>query len=68
MQQGSLGGTTPDTTFQIVCDGSNNTPSTTAAGIVNVSVAVALTSPAEFIMINISQYQNTGVTTVSTGV
>lgn len=66
MQQGALGGTTPDTAFQVICDESNNTPATAQAGIVNVSVAVALLSPAEFILINISQFQNTGQTTITT--
>lgn len=66
MQQGALGGTTPNTAFSVTCDDSNNTPATAAAGIVNVQVAVALLSPAEFILINISQFQNTGTTTITT--
>lgn len=66
MQQGSLGGTNQANSFNITCDASNNTPATAAAGIVNVSVAVAINSPAEFILINISQFQNTGTTTITT--
>lgn len=66
MQDGSLGGTTPDTTFSVICDSSNNTPATAQAGIVNVAVSVALNSPAEFIMITVSQDQNTGNTTITT--
>ena len=66
MQQGSLGGTNQNNTFSITCNASNNTPATAAAGIVNVSVAVAISSPAEFILINISQFQNTGSTTITT--
>jgi hypothetical protein len=66
MQQGALGGTTPNTAFSVICDDSNNTPATASAGIVNVQVAVALLSPAEFILINISQFQNTGTTTITT--
>ena len=66
MQQGVLGGTTANTAFQIVCDSSNNSPASASAGIVNVTVAVALTSPAEFITINITQLQNTGTTTITT--
>ena len=65
MQQNVLGGTTPDQAFSVICDNTNNSPASALAGIVNVSVAVALTSPAEFIIINISQFQNTGVTTIS---
>lgn len=66
MQQNALGGTTPDTAFQVICNSSNNTPATSQAGIVNVQVAVALVSPAEFILINITQFQNTGTTTITT--
>lgn len=65
MQQGVLGGTTPDQAFSVVCDATNNSPASAGAGIVNAAVAVAITSPAEFIIINISQFQNTGVTTIS---
>lgn len=57
MQSGLLGGTTPATAFNIVCDSTNNSPAQVTAGIVNVSVAVALLSPAEFILINIQQLQ-----------
>lgn len=66
MQQNALGSTTQDTAFQITCDATNNTPATAQSGIVNVDVAVALSSPAEFIYINISQFQNTGTTVVTT--
>lgn len=66
MQRGALGGTNATQTFIVTCDASNNTPATTAAGIVNVQVAVALNSPSEFILINISQFQNTGTTTITT--
>lgn len=66
MQLGVLGGATADQAFSVVCDNTNNTPASANAGIVNATVAVALVSPAEFIIINISQFQNTGVTTIST--
>lgn len=66
MQQGALGGSTAATTFSVTCDASNNTPATVGAGVLNISVAVALESPAEFIVINISQFQNTGTTTITT--
>lgn len=66
MQQGVLGGNTSDTTFSVTCDASNNTPATANAGILNVAVAVALLSPAEFIVINIQQFQNTGTTSITT--
>lgn len=66
MQQGELGGTSQTDTFTVICDSSNNTPATSAAGIVNVAVSVALNSPTEFIYIAISQNQNTGTTTITT--
>lgn len=66
LQAGVFAGNTPDTSFSVVCDSSNNTPATAVAGIVNVSVAVSLLNPAEFILINISQFQNTGTTTITT--
>lgn len=66
MQQGALGGTNQANSFGITCNSSNNTPATSAAGIVNAAVAVAISSPAEFILINVSQFQNTGTTTITT--
>jgi hypothetical protein len=66
MQQGVLAGSTPDTSFAVVCDSSNNTLNSAQSGMVNVSVAVALTSPAEFILINLSQFQGTTTATVTT--
>lgn len=65
LQQGVFGGTTQTDSFSVTCDATNNTPATVVAGIVNVTVAVSLLNPAEFIFINISQFQNTGTTTVS---
>lgn len=66
LQVGALGGSTPADSFKVVCDDTNNQPQTAQAGIVNVDVAVALLSPAEFINITLSQMQNTGTTTVTT--
>lgn len=68
MQQGAIAGTTVDDSFNVVCDSTNNPPATVQAGIVNASVGVSLQSPAEFILINISQFQNTGVTSTTTSV
>jgi hypothetical protein len=65
-QAGVFGGDTPADSFAVICDTSNNTPATAQAGIVNVSVAVSLLSPAEFILINISQFQSTGTTSITT--
>lgn len=66
LQAGVFGGSTPADSFAVICDDTNNTPATAQAGIVNVQVAVSLLSPAEFILINISQFQNTGTTTTTT--
>lgn len=71
MQAHQLGGTTPDNSYQVICNSTNNTLATAAAGIVNCSVAVSLLSPAEFIYITLSQFQGsqaqqTTVTTSST--
>lgn len=55
MQAGTIGGSTPADSFAVICDSSNNPPSSAQSGICNVSVAVALLSPAEFIIIEISQ-------------
>lgn len=64
MQSGVLAGNTPQTSFAVVCDASNNTLSSAQTGLVNVQVAVALASPAEFIVINLSQFQGTTTATV----
>lgn len=53
---GGLKGATPGEAFYIVCDSSNNTSSSIDDGFVNIDVGVALQNPAEFIVINISQY------------
>lgn len=68
LQSGAIAGNTAVDAFSVVCDSSNNLPSTAQAGIVNASVGVALLSPAEFIIINISQFQSTGTTTTTTSV
>jgi phage tail sheath protein FI len=66
MQANVLAGTTPQTAFSVLCDASNNTLSSAQTGVVNVQVAVALASPAEFIVINLSQFQGTTTATVTT--
>lgn len=66
LQAGVFGGSTPADSFAVICDDTNNTPATAQAGIVNCQVAVSLLSPAEFILITISQFQNTGTITTTT--
>ena len=54
--QGGLKGRTPTEAFYIVCDDTNNTSATIENGEVNIQVGVSLLYPAEFIIINISQW------------
>jgi hypothetical protein len=65
MQAGMLASTTASDAFLVTCDDTINTPATAQAGIVNVQVAVALASPAEFIIINLSQTSSGSTATVS---
>lgn len=53
---GALKGDTAANAFFVVCDSTNNTPTTVDQGIVNVSVGVALEYPAEYIQITLSQW------------
>lgn len=52
--------------FYVICNSTNNTPQSIANGIVNCTVGVALVVPAEFVQLNIQQFQSSGVTTVTT--
>lgn len=65
-QQGILASLNANSAYSVVCDSSNNTPASAGSGIVNATVAVAITSPAEFIVLNISQLQSTGSVTITT--
>ena len=66
MQANVLAGNTAATAYAVVCNASNNTLNSAQTGVVNVQVAVALASPAEFIVINLSQFQGTTTATVTT--
>jgi phage tail sheath protein FI len=61
-QKGGLKGATAAEAFFVKCDETNNTSGTVADGQLNVSIGVALQTPAEFITIRIGQFQ--GNTTV----
>lgn len=63
MQVGVLQGDTPDQAFFVICDDTNNSSASVNAGVVNIQVGVALASPAEFIVIQIGQFD--GGTTVT---
>jgi len=53
---GGLKGNTASEAFYVVCNSTNNTATTVEDGEVNIEVGVALQNPAEFIVINISQW------------
>lgn len=65
MQDGLLAGSTPETSFQVICDSTVNTPNTIAAGMVNATVAVALAAPAEFVVISLTQMASGSSATIS---
>lgn len=55
-RSGGLKGATASEAFFVVCDSTNNTASSIDQGVVNVEVGVALSYPAEFVKINLSQW------------
>jgi hypothetical protein len=54
--EGGLKGANAAQAFYVVCDSTNNTPISIDQGTVNIEVGVALQYPAEFIVINLSQW------------
>lgn len=65
MMAGQLAGSTASESYYVICDNTNNTPATVANGELHLTVGVALSSPAEFVVIQISQYQGGISTAVS---
>ena len=63
--QGGLRGATPQQAFFVLCDSTNNTLSTVESGQVNIQVGVALQRPAEFVIINIGQFDGGSTVTVA---
>jgi uncharacterized protein len=55
-RSGGLKGENAAQSFYVVCDSTNNTVTSIAEGVVNIEVGVALQYPAEFIVINLSQW------------
>jgi phage tail sheath protein FI len=53
---GGLKGRTTSEAFYIICDSSNNTQASIENGEVRIEVGVALQTPAEFIVINVTQF------------
>ena len=58
-------GTTQSQQYFVVCNSTNNTPTTIQQGIVNTTIGIALNYPAEFIQLNVQQFQASGVTQTS---
>jgi phage tail sheath protein FI len=55
-RSGGLKGTNANEAFYVTCDSTNNTVTTINNGEVRIEVGVALQYPAEFIIINLSQW------------
>lgn len=55
--RGGLVGSSQDQAYFVRCDATNNAPASVDQGVVNLEVGVALTSPAEFIIITIGQHE-----------
>ena len=53
---GGLRGNSATEAYYITCDASNNNSATVEAGELHIEVGVALQTPAEFVVINISQF------------
>lgn len=51
--------------FNVICDSTNNTPASAQAGYLNITIAVALGSPAEIITITIQQLAGSAQTTTT---
>ncbi len=58
--QGALVGATPEQAFYVLCDESNNPPSSVDEGKLIVEVGIAPVKPAEFVIFRISQWQGGG--------
>jgi len=54
--EGGLKGTNAAQSFFVICDETNNTTSSVDQGQVNIEIGVALQNPAEYIVINLSQW------------
>lgn len=63
-QVGGLRGESPEDAFFVKCDEENNTLASVNAGEVNIEVGVALTRPAEFVIIKIGQFDGGATVTV----
>lgn len=64
---GGLKGNTADQAYYVKCDADNNTEATIEAGEVHLEIGLALQRPAEFVVIQIAQFEG-GATTDETAV
>jgi phage tail sheath protein FI len=53
--QGYFAGATPQTSFFVVCDGSNNPPESVSAGYLYADIGIAPSKPAEFVVLRFRQ-------------
>jgi hypothetical protein len=58
--QGALVGATAEQAFYVLCDASNNPPSSVDEGKLIVEIGIAPVKPAEFVIFRISQWQGGG--------
>jgi uncharacterized protein len=56
-QTRGLRGATQNQAYYVICDDTNNTPQSIAAGEVHIDAGVALQYPARFIVISIGQFE-----------
>lgn len=56
-QRGALRGAREPEAFYVTCNSTNNTPATVASGELHVTVGVAVEYPAEFVLIDLVQHQ-----------
>jgi phage tail sheath protein FI len=54
--RGGLKGNTARDAYYVICNATNNTANDQEDGVVNIEIGVALQYPAEFIVVNISQW------------
>lgn len=64
---GLLGSIIPQQAFSVTCNATNNSQASAQSGIVNIQIAVALGSPVEIIVINISQLTTGAITNSNPG-
>lgn len=65
MQAGVLAGSTPAQAFNVLCDATNNTPTTATSGFVYATVGIAVSSPAEFFVISLQLLSGSSTTSTS---